>query len=71
MAINLQDVDKDPHAGGDEHDVGVDVIVVANDPLHCLVHQHTCEHPDDQDRDDGAHHLWRREGIVLLLIEKA
>ena len=63
---NLQDVDKDPHAGGDEHDIGVNVVVPVGDPQHCLIYQHTSDHPDDQDRDDGAHHLWRGRRIIAL-----
>ena len=48
-STHSQDIDKDADAGCDQHDVGINVIVPANDPKYGLINQHSCHQPYDQD----------------------
>ena len=52
-----QDVHKHSTNSCDQHDVSINLIVLVDDPENGLVHQHTSQQPDDQDRDDSSHNL--------------
>ena len=56
-APDSQDIDKDSHSGGDEHDVGINGVVLMDDSQDGLVQQHTSEDPDKQYRHNGPQHL--------------
>lgn len=48
-ARHLHDVDDDCAAGGNEHDVSIDVIVVIDDPRSGQVQQNPSDNPDGED----------------------
>lgn len=59
-----QDVDGHSTAGGDEHDVTVDVVVSGGDPLHGRHNQRCCHSPHGHDRQQHAHNLCKTQQFV-------
>ena len=52
-----QDIHKHSTSSCDQHDVSINLIVLVDDSENGLVHQHSGQQPDDQDRDDSSYNL--------------
>ena len=61
-----QDIEADSDGRGDEHDGAVYFVVPALDPLHCRLHQHHRQHPQQQDGHQRPQDLWQKEAERLL-----
>lgn len=55
--VNSHNVNTQADNGRDEHDVSVDRVRHVHDSLHGQVQQDTGDHPDEEDRRQGAQHL--------------
>ena len=60
----LQDVECTPERSGDEHDGGVDLIVVRDDPQDGEVDQDDGNGPDQKDGDERSNDLCEHESNI-------
>ena len=59
--IHLHDINNEPCRCSDEHNLCVYLVRFGYDSLNRQINYNSCEYPDKQYRQQGAHHLCKQD----------